>query len=88
MPTNYLTRANQACLTALQIWDTKLGPTDDSEAISSDVMVPTEIDGLLPDVIHAVQACLATFKCQGTSVNQNIGWRAHCFASANDQQFN
>ena len=79
MPSSYLTRANQACLTALQIWDTELGPTSSSEAISSDVTVTTEIVDLLVDIIHAVRACLAAFRHQGKVVMTNTGGRANEF---------
>lgn len=65
MPPRYLTRANKACLTALQIWDTELGPTFSGEVISPDVVVPTEIVDLLPDIIQAARACLAAYRHPG-----------------------
>ncbi|KAJ2911373.1 hypothetical protein MD484_g9041, partial [Candolleomyces efflorescens] len=72
MPPRYLTQANKACLTALQIWDTKLGPTSSSKVISSNVIVLTEIVDLLMDIIQAVQACLAAYKHQVPSTNDWI----------------
>lgn len=58
-------RAQLACLLALQIWDTELGPTGPGEAISTDVIIPTEVRDLVSDIIHAVRACLEAFKHRG-----------------------
>lgn len=60
-----LPRARLACLLALQIWDTELGNVDSGDAITTDVIVPTEVSDLLADIIHAVRACLEAFRHRG-----------------------
>ena len=64
-------REELARLTALQIWDTELGPTAPGDVISSDVVVPTEISDLLADIILAVRSCLAAFRQQGKKSSVN-----------------
>ena len=77
MASNRLTRAKLTCLTALQIWDTELGPTSATEAISCDVTIPTEIDDLLADIIQAVRACVSAFRNPGTATLRILGCRAN-----------
>jgi len=58
-------RSHLACLTALQIWDTELGPLQENETITPEVIVPKQVHDLLADIIHAVRACLEAFRNQG-----------------------
>ena len=66
-PQQELSRVQLAYLTALQIWDTEIGPSKDTEVISSEVAVPLKISDLLADITQAVRACVAAFKNPGSS---------------------
>ena len=77
MPNSEFSRVQLACLTALQIWDTELGPSSEEEVISSDVAVPREISDILADITQAVRACVTAFRNPGKSGSSKPGRRAN-----------
>lgn len=86
MSSTPLSRAELTCLTALQIWDTELGPTAPGDVISCDIVVPTEISDLLADIILAVRSCLAAFRQQGKNLGQsNVPRPDHCFSTSRNR---